>query len=501
MAPSRSSIDGYILTSEPHDVIDPRIEDEEVYQVTENVVQSGKQFSNRFIDGDVEKNFSKTQQSDDEASEKTSGPIYVEFSEGDPRNPMNKSRLSKWITTWMACTFTILSGFGITPLFTAPLSEELGRRPLFITSMIIFAVMHIMVAEAQNMSTVIVARVLAGAAGSTGATVAAGVVADIWAPYDRGVPMSIYALTAAGSTGLAPTFAGLIEQNPHLQWRWIQWLHLIVGGVYALAVIIFFQETRAGVILTREAKKLRRETGNLQYRARVEDENSSLWRLITISCTRPLYMLSSEPIVMSISLWVGVGWGIVYSQLESIGLVFSTLYHFDSAEVGLAFLPLFFGCVIGFIGNFYQDRLYVRNVDRKGPEARLYAPMLAAIVLPIGCFIYAWTAIPSVHAWIAPMCGLLVFMTAVFTIYLASFTYLADCYNIYASSALAAQSLFRNSMATMYNRLTFHWASTLFGCIAAVLAVVPFMLYRYGPWIRSKSKIAQRLLEAEQMKK
>lgn len=53
----------------------------------------------------------------------------------------------------------------------------------------------------------------------------------------------------------------------------------------------------------------------------------------------------------------------------------------------------------------------------------------------------------------------------------------------------------------MYDRLTFHWGSTLFGCIAALLAVVPFILYRYGPYIRSKSKIAQLLANAELTKK
>jgi len=38
----------------------------------------------------------------------------------------------------------------------------------------------------------------------------------------------------------------------------------------------------------REAQKLRKETGNPRYRARVEDENSSMRDLIYISCTRPL---------------------------------------------------------------------------------------------------------------------------------------------------------------------------------------------------------------------
>lgn len=39
------------------------------------------------------------------------------------------------------------------------------------------------------------------------------------------------------------------------------------------------------------------------------------------------------------------------------------------------------------------------------------------------------------------MCGIFAFFVALFIMYLASFTYLADSYGIYASSALAGQSL------------------------------------------------------------
>lgn len=43
--------------------------------------------------------------------------------------------------------------------------------------------------------------------------------------------MSIYALVAVGGTGLGPLAAGWIEMNPHLQWRWIQWIHMMLVWV------------------------------------------------------------------------------------------------------------------------------------------------------------------------------------------------------------------------------------------------------------------------------
>lgn len=70
-----------------------------------------------------------------------------------------------------------------------------------------------------------------------------------------------------------------------------------------------------------------------------------------------------------------------------------------------------------------------------------------------------------------------------FTIYLAVFTYLADCYGPFASSALAGQSLSRNIFGMafplftnqMFDKLTYHWANSLFGFLALALAPVPFV--------------------------
>lgn len=90
-------------------------------------------------------------------------------------------------------------GFGVIPLVTAAFSEEFGRLPLYIVSGIGFFLMFPMIAlyvelhysmvtcaspslfiRAKNIQTVIVARFLQGAFGSTAATMVGGTIADIW---------------------------------------------------------------------------------------------------------------------------------------------------------------------------------------------------------------------------------------------------------------------------------------------------------------------------------
>ena len=86
------------------------------------------------------------------------------------------------------------------------------------------------------------------------------------------------------------------------------------------------------------------------------------------------------------------------------------------------------GSILGWIANMYQEVLYKsvqssfvpdvgaetttrKYVIKKGPEARLCLALVAAILLPAGMLIYAWTARPSIH-WIAPLIGLTVSLSS-----------------------------------------------------------------------------------------
>ncbi|KAF4610850.1 hypothetical protein D9613_006630 [Agrocybe pediades] len=461
----------------------------------------------------------------DSLSEKGKGreePIYIEFEPGSPKNPANFSKRKKWTITAIACFATLLAsstsstynmgfgsmirdlhctdleattglsvyalGFGLVPLVSASFSEEFGRLPLYYGSGVIFLLMYMMIALSKNIQTVIIARLIQGAAGSTGSTMVGGTIADIWAPKERGLPMSIFAVVAVGGTGLGPVYAGWIEMNPNLEWRWIQWIQMIICGLFIVLLPFTMSETRASILLTRIAKKMRKETGNHRYRARVEDERANLRTLIWISCTRPIYLMFTELVVSSFSLWIGFAWGVTYCMIESVAGEFRDLHKFTIGEIGTVFLTMVVGSILGYASNIYQERLYQKNFPKRGPEARLYMACFAAVLFPIGMFIYAWSSFSHVH-WIGLAVGLTVFMWAVFIIYLAVFSYLADCYGPFASSALAGQSLARNLSATafplftkqMFRALHYKWANTLFGCIAAVMVPIPFVSFLLLP--------------------
>jgi DHA1 family multidrug resistance protein-like MFS transporter len=77
-------------------------------------------------------------------------------------------------------------------------------------------------------------------------------------------------------------------------------------------------------------------------------------------------------------------------------------------------------------------------------------------------------------------------------------SYLVDTYLMYAASALAGPVIIRSASAAafllfttpMFVNLGTNWAATLLGGFALLLAPIPFLFYKYGPWIRTKSSLA-----------
>ncbi|KAG2110577.1 major facilitator superfamily domain-containing protein [Suillus discolor] len=451
------------------------------------------------------------------------GFLYVDFEDGDMRNPVNFSPTRKWAITINACVFTstvaaaissytmgyssmirdlnctlfqatlgfsvYTIGFALVPLVTSSFSEEFGRFPFYIVSSFMIVLTEVMIALAPNIQTVIVARTLGGCFGSTGATLVAGSIADIWLPHQRGLPMSLFALAALASSGLGPMVAGWIEANPSLQWRWIQWIHAIVSGVCSISMLFILKETRSTIILARIAHQVRKNTGDGRYRARSEVDKPCLMSMVATSCTR------------SLSHFV---WGVLFFLLDSVSSEFKNIYGFGVGETGSVFVTIAIGSFLGYLTNIYGERLYKKYVHRKGPEARLYIACVASIIFPIGMLILAWTARADIP-WIVPMIGLTLFMTSAFVLYQVVFIYLADCYGPYASSALAGQSMCRNILATVFplytsrmnDVLTYKWAGTVFALIAAIMIPIPYIFFFYGSRMRKCSPVSRKILEIE----
>lgn len=203
-------------------------------------------------------------------------------------------------------TFTV--GFAVAPMVLAPFSEINGRRPVFIWTGILFVVCQLCCALTRSYPGMLVARFFLGVGGSTFSTMVGGVVADIYEAEDRNYPMALFACGAFLGTGLGPLCSGFIAQN--LSWRWVFYVQVISCGFMILLVIIFFNETRASILLSRRAHALnqwymqREEAGyvgfnmlaengtekksqRIRWKVKSDEERESLAVMIRISLYRP----------------------------------------------------------------------------------------------------------------------------------------------------------------------------------------------------------------------
>uniref|UniRef100_A0A0D2XEJ4 Major facilitator superfamily (MFS) profile domain-containing protein n=1 Tax=Fusarium oxysporum (strain Fo5176) TaxID=660025 RepID=A0A0D2XEJ4_FUSOF len=120
---------------------------------------------------------------------------------------------------------------------------------------------------------------------------------------------------------------------------------------------------------------------------------------------------------------------------------------------------------------------------------RLLPIVLGIPLLPIGLFVYGWTAEYKVH-WIVPI---------IFTGFsgaglIFSFIYMIDAFTTYAASALAATSVIRSIVGgclpiaglPLYSALGYGWGNSLLGFIAIVVSIAPLLFWRYGETLRKK---------------
>lgn len=274
----------------------------------------------------------------------------------------------------------------------------------------------------------------------------------------------------------------------------------------------------------------------LRWRVKSDDERSSLAKMISISIYRPFHLLITEPVVFSFSVWVSFAWAVLYLTFASIPYVYETVYGWNIESAGYIFAAMMIGSIIATVIGILQDELLKhpqwmaeawpsggslsentnnlqewtrrdrffallrRRFPTDAPESRLYFTCVTATLLPIGLFIFGFTSKADIH-WISPAIGICLATIGIYSVYLATFNYLADVYHIYASSALAAQSCCRNILGGIFPLVTLQLfenlgnakAGGLLGGIALALTFVPWVLVFFGPKIRARSAFAVKL--------
>jgi multidrug resistance protein len=329
----------------------------------------------------------------------------------------------------MLATFVVsvyLLGFAFGPLVIAPMSEMYGRYWIYNVCNVFFVVFNIACAVSTNMDMLIVFRFFAGVAGSSPLTIGGGTIADMMPQEMRAKAMALWGIGPLLGPVLGPVCGGYLVEAKG--WAWVFWvLSILVGfrspicpqphtrsltsvqsGVFTILLFIFSSETYHPVLLERKAARLRKETGNplLRSKLAVDIPPAEIWKRAIV---RPLKMLFLSPIVLLMSIYISINYGILYLLFTTFTFVFQGQYRWSTGTTGLSYLGSGIGMFLGMIVlGIVSDKL-IQKQQAKGrvkPEHRLPLRLTVpgGIMLPIGLFVYGWTTEYKVH-WIVPIIG------------------------------------------------------------------------------------------------
>lgn len=471
-------------------------------------------------------------------------PYVVEFIPDDKRNPMGFPMWKKWVITLLVAFATLavafvssaytggiqqiieefgaseevvtlgvslfVLGFAIGPLFWAPLSELYGRQMLFFATYGVLTIFNAGAAGSQNIQTLVTLRFFAGAFGSSVLTNAGGVIADMFPASQRGLALSVFAAAPFMGPTLGPIVGGFLGETKG--WRWVEGLMAIFTGILWIIGVLAIPETYAPVLLRKRAQALTKETGRVYVsKLEVGRGRPTLAQSTKIALSRPWILLIKEPIVLSLSIYMAIVYGILYLMFAAFPIVFQEQRGWGEGVGALPFLSVAVGMLAAVAYTIPDNRRYIKAehaaIAKGGsgaaPEARLPPCIIGCVCIPIGLFIFAWTSSPDIP-WIVCVLFTSLFGFGMVLVFLGIMNYLIDAYTIYAASVLAANSVLRSLLGAtfplfttqMYDNLGIHLASTIPAILAVACVPFPFLFYQYGPAIRRRCKFAKEGEEA-----
>ncbi|KXJ96418.1 major facilitator superfamily domain-containing protein [Microdochium bolleyi] len=392
-----------------------------------------------------------------------------------------------------------LIGFVFGPLLWGPLTEYVGRRPVTCTTFTLFMISTMACALAPNWPALLVFRFFVGIFASAPIPAVSGVMADMYGdPLTRGRAMAWFMATTVFGPLFAPVISGFC--GPTIGWRWVFWIGLAYAGLTAVPIYLI-PETYGPVLLTRRARKLRKENPGAEVYSATELEMRDYKELITVVLTRPVRMLVTEPIVTATCLYLSLVYSIFYMSFQAFPLIFQQVYALSPGVTGLCFMPIGAGALTSIPIFMFYDGFLARARARhaswthREESRRLPLAFLGGPLFVVSLFWLGWSANPRVH-FAVPMLAGLPFGCGFMLIFMALLNYLTDAYEVYAASANAAASSARSIFAVvlplattpMFARLGISGACSLLGGLSALMCVIPYVFVWKGESLRSRSK-------------
>jgi MFS family permease len=318
-------------------------------------------------------------------------------------------------------------------------------------------------------------RFFGGVFASAPLAIVGGALADFFDPVDRGVAVCVFASATFIGPIAGPIMGGFITQS-YLGWRWTAWITLIMASFFGTIGLFIVSESSHNKILQNRAKKLRYGTQNWAIHAKADENHVDFHGIIHTYLLRPFIMLIREPILLLITIYMGLIYGILYLFFEAYRISFQEERGRNEGVGALPFIGILIGVLLGAGTITIVTKIrFARKLKKHGkviPEERLPPMILGAFLLPAGLFWFAWTSSPHI-TWVPQVISGIFIGWGILMIFLQGLNYIIDVYMWHANSGIAAITFLRSFAGAgfplfataMYHTLGVAWATSLLGFI------------------------------------
>ncbi|KAL3489207.1 major facilitator superfamily domain-containing protein [Aspergillus germanicus] len=387
--------------------------------------------------------------------------------------------------------------FGLGNIFWVPLMRVVGKRPVYLISMLALCMMNVWSSYASSYGELLASRILSGLVAAAADATVPAVVSDMVAPQDRGHYLMVFHLALTSGLFIGPLINAYLVQEEG--WRWMCYFLAVAVGVNFVAAVFTIRETTYLKGRPRVAKRSAKQWMSLTLGY---NPNASFVRtLLDIICN----VAYPQLLWAAFSIGISVGWNIVV-QLTSSRTFTAPPYNWSAGSLGLLSLAGFIGSVLAFyLGGRLIDIISTRYTNRYGerlPEYRLPAIIIPGVIGPGGILVFGLCIANQTH-WIGPAVGYAMQAFGVAAISNVAVTYCLDCYKPLTGEALVIIFVIRNTIGMLLSLYAADWIAqqgeaAVFGemtaiQVASILVAIPLFFWggplrawtsRYGPMKR-----------------